>query len=76
LESFKYFQTLEDYIRPYHSDLSVIHPFPPAELPNPFRNLPAEGKKLKEDCDEDIRGKVTLGFLDAGALLNLPYFPL
>lgn len=52
--------------------MSAIHPFPPAELPNFVKGV----KGLKETAPENIPSLDTLGFMDAGAWLNLPYLPL
>lgn len=50
--------------------LDAIHPFPPAELPNFLKGL--EGK-LGEGVNESVTELPTLGFMDAGANLNVPY---
>jgi len=50
--------------------LDAIHPFPPAELPNFLKGL--EGK-LGEGVHESVTELSTLGFIDAGANLNVPY---
>lgn len=57
----------------FESDLSTLHPFPPAELPNFLRGLHGQ---LKPGLPASITERETLGLMDAGAELNIPYVPL
>lgn len=56
----------------YQDSMSAIHPFPPALLPNFVRGV----KGLGPNAPENMADLDTLGFMDAGAWLNLPYVPL
>ncbi|KAG8749919.1 hypothetical protein FRC14_000955 [Serendipita sp. 396] len=54
-------------------DFGAIHPVVPNQLPNFVKGL--EGQ-LREGSPKDITFRETLGFMDAGAELNIPYYPL
>ncbi|PVF94664.1 FabD/lysophospholipase-like protein [Serendipita vermifera] len=54
-------------------DFGAIHPVVPNQLPNFVKGL--EGQ-LREGSPKDITSRETLGFMDAGAELNIPYYPL
>lgn len=60
------------YADDYQHHMSAIHPFPPAELPNFVKGV----KGLKRTAPGNISQLDSLGFMDAGAWLNLPYLPL
>ncbi|OJT06010.1 Cytosolic phospholipase A2 zeta [Trametes pubescens] len=64
---------LEEIVTENESDLGLIHPVLPDQLPNFVRGL--EGQ-LRYGSPPDITEHETLGFMDAGAELNLPYYPL
>lgn len=55
-------------------DLEAIHPFPPAEIANFTKGLD-EGQ-LRDGAPLDVVQKDTIGLMDAGAELNIPYVPL
>ncbi|KAK4050682.1 mRNA decay protein [Microbotryomycetes sp. JL201] len=64
---------IQQFAEDNQARLDSIHPFPPAELPNFLKGL--EGK-LKPDAPATLSKLDTLGFMDAGANLNIPYNPL
>ncbi|EGG12571.1 uncharacterized protein MELLADRAFT_86725 [Melampsora larici-populina 98AG31] len=68
-----FFKAFDAYVSTFESDLSVLHPFPPAELPNFLRGLNGQ---LKPGISAAVTERETLGFMDAGADLNIPYVPL
>lgn len=57
----------------FNQDLALLHPFPPAELPNPLKGLSGD---LRPGSPEGISENDTLGLMDGGAELNIPYVPL
>lgn len=63
----------ENFQATFESDLSTLHPFPPAELPNFLRGLHGQ---LKPGIPAAVTERETLGLMDAGAELNIPYVPL
>jgi len=65
------YQWINDIIT--DQDLDIIHPVVPNELPNFVKGL---GGLLKENSPENITERDYLGFMDAGAELNIPYYPL
>lgn len=54
-------------------DFGAIHPVVPNQLPNFVKGLDGQ---LREGSPADITTRDTLGFMDAGAELNIPYYPL
>lgn len=65
------YQWLEDIITENERDLGLIHPVLPSEVPNFMKGL-----VLPSGSPENVTTKDTLGFFDAGAELNIPYYPL
>ncbi|GAA5887123.1 hypothetical protein JCM5296_001601 [Sporobolomyces johnsonii] len=65
--------TINEFITSNAHKLDAIHPFPPAELPNFLKGLAGN---LREGVPDSITNLETLGFMDAGANMNLPYVPL
>ncbi|KAG0139325.1 hypothetical protein CROQUDRAFT_666676 [Cronartium quercuum f. sp. fusiforme G11] len=68
-----FFKMFDAYVSTFESDLSTLHPFPPAELPNFLRGLQGQ---LKPGLSVAVTECETLGLMDAGAELNIPYVPL
>jgi phospholipase A2 len=54
-------------------ELASTHPISPSSLPNYVKGLDGE---LRSGSPEGITEVDTLGFMDAGAELNIPYYPL
>ncbi|CEQ42334.1 SPOSA6832_04137, partial [Sporobolomyces salmonicolor] len=73
LASLPFSGTINEFITSNAHKLDAIHPFPPAELPNFLKGLKG---KLREGVPDAITDLETLGFMDAGANMNLPYVPL
>ncbi|GAA5905313.1 uncharacterized protein JCM6883_006356 [Sporobolomyces salmoneus] len=73
LKTLPFFSTIDDFVIDNAHKLDAIHPFPPADLPNFLKGLKG---KLREGTNEAITELDTLGFMDAGANLNLPFVPL
>ncbi|GAA5881352.1 hypothetical protein JCM16303_000141 [Sporobolomyces ruberrimus] len=67
------FSKIDAFVLDNAHKLDAIHPFPPAELPNFLKGLKG---KLREGVNEAVTDLDTLGFMDAGAQLNVPYVPL
>lgn len=67
------FNWLEGILAENEKEFDVIHPVPPAALPNFVQGL--EGQ-LRYGSPEGITEAETLRFMDAGAELNIPYYPL
>ncbi|GJJ06102.1 hypothetical protein Clacol_000291 [Clathrus columnatus] len=67
------YQWLEDIITENEKDLGLIHPVLPSKVPNFMKGLTG---LLRTGSPEDITTADTLGFFDAGAELNIPYYPL
>ncbi|KLO19485.1 FabD/lysophospholipase-like protein [Schizopora paradoxa] len=65
------YQWINDIIS--EQDLDVIHPVVPNELPNFVKGLDGY---LKRNSPQGITERDYLGFMDAGAELNIPYYPL
>jgi len=64
---------LEDIITENETDLGLIHPVLPDQLPNFLKGLDGQ---LRSGSPPDITERDSLAFMDAGADLNLPYYPL
>ncbi|GAA6063249.1 hypothetical protein JCM10212_003612 [Sporobolomyces blumeae] len=73
LKPLPFFSKIDEFVLDNAHKLDAIHPFPPAELPNFLKNLKG---KLREGTSESVTELDTLGFMDSGAFLNLPYIPL
>ncbi|KAG8747162.1 hypothetical protein FRC10_002211 [Ceratobasidium sp. 414] len=67
------FNWLEGVLIENEKEFDVIHPVPPVALPNFVQGL--EGQ-LRYGSPEGITEVETLRFMDAGAELNIPYYPL
>ncbi|KAF8608820.1 FabD/lysophospholipase-like protein [Ceratobasidium sp. AG-I] len=67
------FKWLESVLVENEKEFDVIHPVPPVALPNFLKGL--EGQ-LRYGSPEGITETETLRFMDAGAELNIPYYPL
>ncbi|KAJ8456031.1 hypothetical protein ONZ51_g12279 [Trametes cubensis] len=63
---------LEEIVTENEEDLGLIHPVLPNQLPNFLRGLNGQ---LRFGSPPDITENETLGFMDAGAELNIPYYP-
>ncbi|KAK4705665.1 cytosolic phospholipase A2, partial [Phenoliferia sp. Uapishka_3] len=73
ISALPYFNTGEKWLlENYESSLDAIHPITPAEIPSFVKNL----KGLRPGAPESITKLDTLGLMDAGANLNVPYVPL
>ncbi|KAM0748096.1 FabD/lysophospholipase-like protein [Meredithblackwellia eburnea MCA 4105] len=73
LSTLPYFTTLEKWLLTnYEHDMDSFHPVTPAELPSFLKGISG----LRSTAPKDITTHETLGFMDAGANLNLPYVPL
>ncbi|KAG9126079.1 hypothetical protein FRC07_005004 [Ceratobasidium sp. 392] len=66
------FDWLEGVLIEKEKEFDVIHPVPPVALPNFVQGL--EGQ-LRYGSPEGITEAETLRFMDAGAELNIPYYP-
>ncbi|GAA5895812.1 hypothetical protein JCM8208_005094 [Rhodotorula glutinis] len=66
------FSKIDDFVKSNAYKLDIIHPLPPAELPNFLYNL----RTLPSSVPSSLATERTLGFADAGINLNLPYLPL
>ncbi|GAA5928341.1 hypothetical protein JCM3775_000580 [Rhodotorula graminis] len=66
------FAKIDDFVKSNAYKLDIIHPLPPAELPNFLYNL----RTLPSSVPSSLATERTLGFADAGINLNLPYLPL
>ncbi|KAG8864558.1 hypothetical protein FRB96_005061 [Tulasnella sp. 330] len=53
--------------------LDYVHPVPPNELPNFVRGMAG---RLRKGSPDGITDANTIGLMDAGAELNIPYYPL
>ncbi|GAA5823594.1 hypothetical protein JCM3770_003518 [Rhodotorula araucariae] len=72
LTSLPFFSKIDDFVKSNAFKLDIIHPLPPAELPNFLYNL----RSLPSSVPASLPAERTLGFADAGLNLNLPYLPL
>ncbi|KAG9103269.1 hypothetical protein FRC06_011560 [Ceratobasidium sp. 370] len=66
------FNWLEGVLIENEKEFDIIHPVPPVALPNFVQGL--EGQ-LRYGSPEGITEVETLRFMDAGAELNIPYYP-
>ncbi|SCV73382.1 BQ2448_7308 [Microbotryum intermedium] len=73
LRTLPFFDTINSFVMDRQPQLDSIHPLPPAELPNFLKGLDG---KLRPGAPENITELSSLGFMDAGANLNIPYVPL
>ncbi|THH07987.1 hypothetical protein EW145_g3015 [Phellinidium pouzarii] len=64
---------LNDIVTENGNEFGVMHPVEPNELPNFMKGMAG---KLHENTPPDITERETIGFMDAGAELNIPYYPL
>ncbi|CCO27046.1 hypothetical protein BN14_01079 [Rhizoctonia solani AG-1 IB] len=67
------FNWLDNVLVEKEKDFDVIHPVPPSGLPNFVKGL--EGQ-LRYGSPDGITETKILRFMDAGAELNIPYYPL
>ncbi|KAI8973120.1 FabD/lysophospholipase-like protein [Trametes punicea] len=63
---------LEEIVTDNEGDLGLIHPVLPDQLPNFLKGLDGQ---LRFDSPPGITEHDTLSFMDAGAELNIPYYP-
>ncbi|KAI0666447.1 FabD/lysophospholipase-like protein [Trametes maxima] len=63
---------LEEIVTENEGDLGLIHPVLPDQLPNFLKGLDGQ---LRFGSPPDITDHDTLSFMDAGAELNIPYYP-
>ncbi|CDO78125.1 hypothetical protein BN946_scf184725.g4 [Trametes cinnabarina] len=63
---------LEEIVTENEGDLGLIHPVLPDQLPNFLKGLDGQ---LRYGSPPDITERDTLSFMDAGAELNIPYYP-
>ncbi|KDE05219.1 hypothetical protein MVLG_04357 [Microbotryum lychnidis-dioicae p1A1 Lamole] len=73
LGTLPFFDTINSFVMDRQPQLDSIHPLPPAEFPNFLKGLAG---KLRPGAPQDITQLTSLGFMDAGANLNIPYVPL
>ncbi|KZO98758.1 FabD/lysophospholipase-like protein [Calocera viscosa TUFC12733] len=66
------YEWLSDVVSERKEDMAATHAVMPTELPNFVRNLDG----LRQGSPMDITKRETLGLMDAGALINVPYYPL
>ncbi|KIJ39940.1 hypothetical protein M422DRAFT_75814 [Sphaerobolus stellatus SS14] len=64
---------LEEIITENEQDLGLIHPVIPDKIPNFVKGLTGQ---LRTGSPDEVTEQDTLGFMDAGAELNIPYYPL
>ncbi|KAI5116571.1 hypothetical protein M0805_006728 [Coniferiporia weirii] len=64
---------LNDVITENHKEIGVMHPVEPDELPNFVKGMTGQ---LRMNTHPDITERGTIGLMDAGAELNIPYYPL
>lgn len=77
---------IDEFVEEYKSALEIMHPFPPAAIPNFLRGLDGQ---LRKGTSEALTKDKSLAFMDAGArrtarieltrsgaFLNVPYLPL
>ncbi|KAH7339527.1 acyl transferase/acyl hydrolase/lysophospholipase [Rhizoctonia solani] len=67
------FNWLDSVLVENEKEFDVIHPVPPAGLPNFVKGLEDQ---LRYGSPDGITEAETLRFMDAGAELNIPYYPL
>ncbi|TCD70189.1 hypothetical protein EIP91_004368 [Steccherinum ochraceum] len=67
------YKWVENIVTENDRDLGLIHPVLPDQLPNFLKGL--EGQ-LREGARPDLTDPEYMSFMDAGAELNLPYYPL
>ncbi|THH27869.1 hypothetical protein EUX98_g6326 [Antrodiella citrinella] len=70
---FQLYEWLENVVTENDRDLGLIHPVLPDQLPNFLKGLDGQ---LREGSPPDLTQSDYMGFMDAGAELNLPYYPL
>lgn len=73
LATLPFYDRIKELVAANELSLDSIHPLPPAELPNFLKGLKGQ---LRAGAPEGITELDSLGFMDAGANLNLPYVPL
>lgn len=81
LAALPFYSKLNGFVQENQAQLDSIHPFPPAELPNFLRGMSVDALQAASTNDsiklpDKITEKSTLGFIDAGAVCNVPYTPL
>ncbi|GJN93623.1 hypothetical protein Rhopal_006680-T1 [Rhodotorula paludigena] len=76
LASLPLFSRIDDFVKSNAFKLDMIHPLPPAELPNFLYRLPSSSLSSPSSLPSSLTSARTLGFADAGINLNLPYLPL
>ncbi|KAG8936963.1 hypothetical protein FRC02_009100 [Tulasnella sp. 418] len=62
-----------DIIDERQHQFDTIHPIVPGQLPNFVKGLDG---KLRSGSPDGITDSETIGFMDAGMALNIPYYPL
>ncbi|CUA66912.1 hypothetical protein RSOLAG22IIIB_00362 [Rhizoctonia solani] len=67
------FNWLDNVLVENEKEFDVIHPVPPTALPNFVKGLE---DRLRYGSPDAITEAETLRFMDAGAELNIPYYPL
>ncbi|KAK7690859.1 hypothetical protein QCA50_005961 [Cerrena zonata] len=70
---FQLYNWLEDIATENERDLGLIHPVLPDQLPNFLKGLCGQ---LRDGSPYDLTDREYMTFMDAGAELNLPYYPL
>lgn len=70
---FQLYDWLEDIVTENERDLGLIHPVLPDQLPNFLKGLDGQ---LRDGSPADLTEREYMTFMDAGAELNLPYYPL
>ncbi|KAI0078788.1 FabD/lysophospholipase-like protein [Panus rudis PR-1116 ss-1] len=70
---FQLYDWLEDIVTENERDLGLIHPVFPDQIPNFLKGLDGQ---LRDGSPPDLAERDFMTFMDAGAELNLPYYPL
>ncbi|KAI5241420.1 cytosolic phospholipase A2 zeta [Aureobasidium subglaciale] len=67
------FSGIDQLIAEKDDDLTKVHPFEPASIPNFAANMES---LLPQSCPQSVHGVTTLQLMDAGMSNNLPIYPL
>ncbi|KAL5524090.1 hypothetical protein ACEPAG_8263 [Sanghuangporus baumii] len=64
---------LNEIVMENRKEIGVLHPVEPDEVPNFVKGMDG---LLRENSPVEVTERETLGFMDAGVELNIPYYPL
>ncbi|KAG9035347.1 hypothetical protein FRB95_011498 [Tulasnella sp. JGI-2019a] len=64
---------ITDLVTNRETNIDHVHPVPPDEVPNFVRGMAG---RLRQGSPDGITEAETIGLMDAGAELNIPYYPL